>query len=263
MIIKTIMIGDIVGKVGLYKFFSSLSEIKKLYKPDIIVVNGENTNKGFGIIPKEAELIFEQGVDVITSGNHIWQHELLLEQYWKRENKLLRPQNYPSPSPGLGYIILEKKGEKIAVVNLQGRQLMPHFVECPIRSLNQTIKILKQQNVSHIFVDFHAELVLEKEILAYSFDGKITALVGTHTHTHTMDEKILPYGTAYISDLGMVGGIPSIIGNSIPHSLKKAISQIPKRTEEIQKSIKKLLSGIIIQSSNGKTISIQRITNTI
>ncbi|NIZ18750.1 TIGR00282 family metallophosphoesterase [Entomospira culicis] len=259
MSLKTLMIGDIVGQSGLRHLFFSLPKLKKIYQPDLIIVNGENTNKGFGILPEEADLMLQQGVDVITSGNHIWQHESLLTHYWQHESRLLRPHNYPSPSPGSGYLILEKKHKKIAVVNLQGRQLMPHIIDAPIETMQKLLKIFHKEHVESIFVDFHAELVSEKETIALAFDGKITALVGTHTHTPTMDEKILPQKTAYISDLGMVGATPSIIGGEISASLRRAISQIPGRAEEIQESTHNILYGVLIESEAGKATHINRV----
>ncbi|NIZ46786.1 TIGR00282 family metallophosphoesterase [Entomospira nematocerorum] len=259
MQLKTLMIGDIVGQVGLRRLFYSLSTLRKHYSPDLIIVNGENANAGFGILPEQAQLIFQQGVDVITSGNHIWQQEEQLIPYWQQEKRLLRPENYPDPAPGQGYIILEKKGHKIAVINLQGRQLMPHIVDNPLITLKSLINRLKKEHISQIFVDFHAELVTEKEIMAYQFDGKITAIVGTHTHTPTLDHKILPKQTAYVSDLGMVGAIPSIIGGNIELSLQKALSQIPYKPE-VAESDSSLLCGLLILSdTTGKAIKIERI----
>ncbi|NIZ40730.1 TIGR00282 family metallophosphoesterase [Entomospira entomophila] len=259
MQMKTLMIGDIVGQVGLRRLFYSLPSIQKEYTPDLIIVNGENANEGFGILPDQAQLMFQQGVDVITSGNHIWQQEEVLIPYWQHEKRLLRPENYPDPAPGKGYIVVEKKGQKIAIINLQGRQLMPHIVDNPVIALRALLAQLKKEHVTHIFVDFHAELVTEKEMMAYYFDGKITALAGTHTHTPTLDQKILQNQTAYVSDLGMVGATPSIIGGNIDLSIQKVISQIPYKPE-VAESEESILCGLLIFSdSDGKAIKIERI----
>jgi 2',3'-cyclic-nucleotide 2'-phosphodiesterase len=256
---KTLMIGDIIGHAGLRKLIFSLPELKKKYSPDLIIVNGENTHEGFGILPEEADTIFQQGVDVITSGNHIWHHEDFLAPYWEHEDKLLRPHNYPSPAPGKGFVILEKKKMKFAVINLQGRQLMPHLLDCPLTCAQAILKKVKAASVKQIFVDFHAEMVTEKEVMAYALDGQITALVGTHTHTPTMDEKILPNGSAYVSDLGMVGATPSVIGSDIQLSITKAISQIPSRSA-VAESEQSMLCGLFIESDDaGKATRIERI----
>ncbi len=232
-----------------------LPQLKKEYHADIVVVNGENAANGFGLSVEIMRQFFERGADVITSGNHIWQQEELLPLL-DSEQRLLRPANYAPQVPGHGQVIVEAGGRKVAVVNLQGRHMLPS-IDCPFRVGTDVVEKLRKQTPV-ILVDFHAESTDEKEALAFHLDGKVSALVGTHTHVQTADEKILPKGTAYITDLGMSGPRDSVIGSNPAVSIEKQQSQMPLRNEILEGP--GYLQGVcvVIDNATGKAKSIQR-----
>ncbi|TDT69166.1 hypothetical protein EV215_1508 [Hypnocyclicus thermotrophus] len=214
---KILIIGDIIGKPGRKILYEFLERKKEEY--DFIIVNGENSAAGFGITTKIADEFFEYGIDVITSGNHIWDKKEIYK-YLDENNALLRPLNYPKSVPGSGYIIKESKnGEKIAVVNLQGRVFMP-LVDSPFEVIENILNEIKKET-DIIIVDFHAEATSEKVALGWFLDGKVKAIYGTHTHIQTADNRILSEGTAYITDIGMTGSHDSIIGMTIESVLPK------------------------------------------
>jgi len=207
-IIKIIMLGDIIGNSGIEQVYVKLPEIKKREKIDLVVANGENSDNGFGITEDNIKIYKQCGIDVITSGNHIWSNfEIngLLQNY----SYLLRPANYPE-AEGRGYYIVDVDNTKIGVVNLIGRYYMTP-VDCPFHTLNKLLRA-ELKGCDFVVVDFHAEFASEKFTLANDFDGKVTVVCGTHTHVQTADENILPNGTGYITDLGMCGVIDGIIG---------------------------------------------------
>lgn len=255
---RVLMLGDIIGHPGMRALFSSLKRLKKEVKSDFVVVNGENAADGFGLLPNQVDEIFNYGADVITSGNHIWQKEELLPMMDSQE-RLLRPSNYPAGVPGHGDCVIESHGVKLAVLNLQGRVRMSVNSECPFKNGLKDVKRLRSIT-KNIVVDFHAEDVTEKEALAQYFDGKVSAVVGTHTHTQTADEKVLKGGTAYISDIGMIGPVNGIIGSDPEAAIKRAFNAIPYKTQILDEdaTIKGVL--ITIDTTNGKAISIERIS---
>ena len=206
--LNVLMLGDAMGNPGLEDIFLKLPNLKKKEKIHLAIVNGENSNDGFGITEANIKSYRQAGIDVITSGNHIWATkdvEDLLTDF----NFLLRPANY-SEAVGKGYWIGEIEGVKVGVVNLIGRYYMIP-IDCPFQTLNKLLKN-ELKNCQVIIVDFHAEFMNEKISLAFDFDGRVSLVAGTHTHCQTADEKILPKGTGYITDLGMCGGIDSVIG---------------------------------------------------
>ncbi len=253
--IKVLMLGDIIGNPGIGQVVLKLSVLKKKEKIDLVIANGENADNGFGITELNIKSLKESGVNVITSGNHIWSNEsaehLLIEYDF-----LLRPANYPS-APGKGWWIGEVNGINIGVINLLGRyNMIP--IDCPFQILNKLLKTeLKKSSI--VIIDFHAESVFEKKALAYDFDGKISLIVGTHTHVQTADEIILPKGTGYITDLGIVGGLDSVIGMKKEDAVKKIINQEIIQFTPSEDNL--TLQGIIaeIDINNKKTISISRI----
>ncbi|NUN09335.1 MAG: TIGR00282 family metallophosphoesterase [Ignavibacteriaceae bacterium] len=254
--VSVLFIGDIIGKPGLSFVQTWLPALKKEYKPDIIIANGENVNDGKGIVKTEGEALFQLGVDVITGGNHIWdKHQS--QDYLKNESKVLRPLNYPKGTHGNGIYLLEKEGVKLGVVNLQGRSFMA-TIDCPFRAADFAISKLKTET-NMIFVDFHAEATAEKIALGWYLDGKVSAIVGTHTHVQTADERILPNGTGYITDAGMTGPYESVIGMKSQAAINRFIYQTPQKYETAQNDIH--LSGVLFQitKETGKCTSVKRV----
>ena len=248
----TLLLGDIYGDPGCRVLFMKLQTLKKKYRTDFVVVNGENAFKGFGIIPSQVDMLFGIGVDVITSGNHIWQQEDIYP-YLDSQSSLLRPANYGNLVQGHGYVVKDN----VCVINLQGRMNMP-ATDDPFKCAQDILKKLDSK-VKTIFVDFHAESPEEKEAMGFFLDGKVTAVVGTHIHVQTMDEKILPNGTAYITDLGMCGPKGSIIGSDPELAIKRQLTQMPMKAQVLDAAAE--IHGVCIRSDaeTGKALSIERI----
>ena len=248
----TLLLGDIYGDPGCRVLFMKLQTLKKKYRADFTVVNGENAFKGFGIIPSQVDMLFGIGVDVITSGNHIWQQEDIYP-YLDSQSSLLRPANYGNLVQGHGYVVKDN----VCVINLQGRMNMP-ATDDPFKCAQDILKKLDSK-VKTIFVDFHAESPEEKEAMGFLLDGKVTAVVGTHIHVQTMDEKILPNGTAYITDLGMCGPKGSIIGSDPELAIKRQLTQMPMKAQVLDAAAE--IHGVCIRSDaeTGKALSIERI----
>ena len=226
--VRVFFIGDIIGKYGRYFLTKILLPLKRKYKPDLIIANGENSAGGLGIIEKTADEIFSAGVDVITSGNHIWDKKevfLLLKQ-----NKyVLRPMNFPESVPGKGILDYSfKDGKKISIINLQGRVFMEPVSDNPFIAMD---KVLKRITNKMILVDFHAEATAEKQAMGFYLDGRVSAVLGTHTHVPTTDHRILSNGTAYQTDVGMTGSLDSIIGMKKKPIIDKFLTGIHHRFE--------------------------------
>ncbi|MEI8355951.1 MAG: TIGR00282 family metallophosphoesterase, partial [Deltaproteobacteria bacterium] len=203
MPVKIILIADIVGKPGRQALSRVLHTLVDRYAIDLVIANGENAAGGFGITEDIAKELYGQGVHIITTGNHIWDKRESYE-FINRESRLIRPANYPDASPGCGTAVaVTAAGTKVAVLNLEGRVFMSNL-DCPFRVADREISLLKSITPI-IIVDFHAEATSEKLSLGWYLDGKVSAVVGTHTHVQTADERILPGGTAYITDAGMTG----------------------------------------------------------
>jgi hypothetical protein len=253
--IRVLMLGDIVGTSGSRAIFFRLPSLIKELRADIVIANAENADNGFGLNAQTAEQLFSKGIHVITSGNHIWQKADILT-VMETEKRILRPANYPSGVPGNGFIIIQHKNTSVLVINLMGLVKMANL-QCPFKIAKDIIK--KNPGIKVILIDFHAEDQLEKEALSFYLDGLVSAVAGTHTHIQTMDEKILPKGTAFISDLGMVGPINSIIGVEIKTAVERACTQIPLKMEISNNP--SLICGclIIIEASDGKAIQIERV----
>ncbi|HOV12765.1 MAG TPA: TIGR00282 family metallophosphoesterase [Spirochaetota bacterium] len=252
--LNVLMLGDAIGNPGIEDIFLKLPALKKKEKIHLAIVNGENSNDGFGISEANIKSYRQAGIDVITSGNHIWSTrdvEKLLTDY----NFLLRPANY-SEAVGKGYWIGEIEGVKVGVVNLMGRYYMTP-IDCPFQTLTKLLKS-ELKNCQVIIVDFHAEFLNEKITLAFDFDGRVSLVAGTHTHCQTADEKILPKGTGYITDLGMCGGLDSVIGMDKSAALEKISSQTMVQFVPSRENAK--IQGIIatIDTETKKTINIKR-----
>ncbi|MCX7797304.1 MAG: TIGR00282 family metallophosphoesterase [Melioribacter sp.] len=256
MIINILFIGDIVGKPGLDIVNMWLPSLQKNYKADVTIVNGENVSDGKGCTEKEAQQLFNLGVHVITGGNHIWdKHQS--QEYLKKDARVLRPLNYPKGTFGNGYYIVNSSKGKVAVINLQGRAFMA-TIDCPFRTSDWIIPKIKQET-NVIIIDFHAEATAEKVALAHYLDGKVSAIIGTHTHVQTSDERIFPNGTGYITDCGMTGPYDSVIGMKTDAAINRFLYQTPQKYQTATDNVH--LSGVFLKvdSVTGKTIEIERI----
>jgi metallophosphoesterase (TIGR00282 family) len=234
-----------------------LPEIAAAEHADLTIANGENAAGGFGITPQLAEELFTYGVDVLTSGNHIWDKKEIYE-YLPRQQRLLRPANYPVGLPGSGMLVKEaRNGVSVAILNLQGRAHMAP-IDCPFRKADELLASLPEK-VKVRFVDFHAELTSEKTAMGWYLDGRVSAVVGTHTHVPTADTRILPQGTAYQTDAGMTGPYHGIIGVDKDIILQKFLTQLPVRMEAARQGAE--LHGVVVQvdESTGRATAIRRI----
>jgi metallophosphoesterase (TIGR00282 family) len=254
---RILFIGDIVGKPGRQAIEGLLERTVSEHRIDFTVANGENAAGGMGITPSIASDFLDLGVDVLTSGNHIWAKKEIMP-FLDDEERLLRPANYPSGAPGRGAGVFRLgSGRKVGVVNLEGRVFMRNL-ECPFRVGEREIEMLRAETPI-ILVDFHAEASSEKIALAWFLNGKASAVLGTHTHVQTADERILSGGTAYITDVGMTGPLASVIGIRKQVAIERFLTQIPWKFEVATEEIE--LQGVIldVEEETGKSRSIQRI----
>jgi metallophosphoesterase (TIGR00282 family) len=252
-----LFMGDIVGKLGRQTVRALLPGLMQKYKLDFVIANGENAAGGFGINERTATELFGYGVNVITTGNHIWDKKEAVS-YIAKENRILRPVNYPAGVPGTGSIVITLPGkEKIAVINVLGRVFM-NLLDCPFRTTLREVEQLSEiTNI--IIVDMHAEATSEKTAFGYYMDGKVSAVIGTHTHVQTADEKILPGGTAYITDVGMTGPDVSVIGIEKDQIIERFLNHMPRKYDVA--AGKGLLSAVVLEVDidSGKASSIQRL----
>ncbi len=257
--IRVLFLGDIVGVAGRMMFQKHIDQIRRKYKIDALIVNGENSSAhGRGITSRIVRFFKHNNVDVVTSGNHIW-HEREIYSYLASNKDLLRPANFPSDTPGVGVTTFTRNGHVIGIINLQGRVFMRDHLDCPFRTADSILTFLKDKT-KLIFVDFHAETTSEKHGLAYYLDGRISGLVGTHTHVPTADERILPNGTAYVTDLGMAGSIDSMLGMKKDPIIKHFLTQMPIRfVPETSAPIIMTGAWIEVDVRTGKAVDIQRI----
>ncbi len=228
---KILIIGDVVGSCGTEFLKQNLGAFARNNGIDMIIANGENAAKNNGLDSASADMLFSAGVDVITSGNHIW-HKFEMQNIIDDYNNIIRPANYPGECPGNGYVIFNASGVKVLVINVMGTVYLDSLA-CPFRTVE---RILEREEGSYdvSIVDIHAEATSEKAALARYFDGKISAVVGTHTHVQTADERILPNGTAFITDLGMTGAYESILGVESERIIKKFLTKMPTRFEQAE-----------------------------
>ena len=253
---KILAVGDLIGSSGIKELKKVLPEIRKNEKIDFVIVNGENSAEGMGITQKNFDSILEENVDVITMGNHTWGKKDIFK--FINHPRLIRPANFPKGVPGKGYNIYNCKDKKIAVINLMGRVDINILTENPFIIAKDLVEKLRKQ-VDIIIVDFHAEATAEKIAMGYFLDGKVTAVYGTHTHVQTADEKILPNGTAYITDIGMTGPKNSVIGMDIKVSFKRFETALPERYKMAEGEC--MLNGVIfeIDENTNKVSTIKRI----
>lgn len=253
MSFNVLMIGDIVGKLGRRTVAAVLPELRQSREIDLVVANGENTAGGRGLTPDTADELYNAGVDVITSGNHIWENREVYPML-DGDEPVIRPLNYPEGTPGRG--IYRREG--VAVINAMGRTFMGPQIDCPFRAVDYALSRL--QDCPIILVDFHAEATSEKVGMGYYFDGRISALVGTHTHIPTSDARILPKGTAYVTDLGMCGALHSVLGMQIEPVLERFLTQRPNRWNPVDRGPAVFNAVIIeIDRETGKARSIERL----
>ncbi len=271
---KILFIGDIFGRAGRRITKQLLPEIKEKENIDFVIANGENAfDRGFGITEEIVNELISYGIDCLTSGNHVWEEKKILEYLEKSEIparqmaggrnpksevvRLLRPFNYPPGVPGLGSYIYKIRNSEIGVINLLGRAFLV-TIDCPFRTGMEEIKKMREKT-KFVFVDFHAETTAEKQALAWYLDGYASCIVGTHTHVQTADERILPEGTGYISDVGMTGPFDSVIGARKDQSIKALLTGIPVKFEAAEEDVQ--LNAVVIEldEKTGFTKSIKRI----
>ncbi|MEZ4600020.1 MAG: TIGR00282 family metallophosphoesterase [Syntrophotaleaceae bacterium] len=254
---RILFIGDIVGRAGRQALSSRLHRLVDEHLVDMVVANGENAAAGFGLTANIVGDLLDMGVDVITSGNHIWDKREIYD-HLDRQERLLRPANYPPGLPGRGCgVFTTSAGLQVGVINLEGRVFMNNL-DCPFRTAASLIEKLRQRTPI-ILVDFHAEATSEKVALGYFLDGRVSAVVGTHTHIQTADERILPGGTAYITDAGMTGSRDGVIGIRKELAIEKFLTQQPVRFEVTKND--PWLCGVLIEvdDENGLALKIERI----
>lgn len=254
---KILFLGDIVGSPGRNVIKRLLDDYRRMEDIDVVIANGENAAGGSGLTPKITDELLAAGIDVITTGDHVWKKKDIYP-YLATTNKLVRPANYPEGAPGEGSTVFEtKRGAKIAVINLIGRVFMD-ALDCPFVAVKkELLKVKKETNI--ILVDLHAEATSEKIAMGWYLDGKVSAVVGTHTHVQTADEKILPKGTAYITDTGMTGPFTSVIGREVEPVLERFITQRPTRFNVATEGLE--MHGVLIEvdEGTGKATSIKRV----
>jgi 2',3'-cyclic-nucleotide 2'-phosphodiesterase len=255
--LNILFIGDVVGRPGRQIITRKLDHLVDSCQIDLIVANGENAAAGFGLTLEVARELFDAGIDVLTSGNHIWDKKEIYE-YLDRQERLLRPANYPPGAPGRGCgIFTTPAGVKVGILNLEGRVFMNNL-DCPFRAADKMVEELRRQT-PFILVDFHAEATSEKAAMGCYLDGRVSAVVGTHTHVQTADERILPGGTGYITDVGMTGSQDSVIGIRKELAIERFLTQLPVRFEVAKRDA--ILSGVLftLDDKTGQALAVKRI----
>ncbi|MBW8348944.1 TIGR00282 family metallophosphoesterase [Bacillus sp. IITD106] len=252
-----LFVGDVVGSPGREMIKEYLPLLKRKYRPHVTIVNGENAAGGRGITEQIYKQFLEAGANVVTLGNHAWDNKGIFE-FIDTAKYLVRPANFPENTPGKGLIFIRLNSIEVAVINLQGRTFMPPL-DCPFKKAEELIALAKKRT-NIIFVDFHAEATSEKQAMGWYLDGKVSAVIGTHTHIQTADNRILPNGTAYLTDVGMTGPYDGILGMEKEAVIKKFITALPARFE-VPKSGRKQLSAcmINIDDQSGKALNIKTI----
>ena len=254
---RILFIADIIGRPGREVVKNMLPEIVEEENVQFVIANCENAAGGFGVTPKISREVFSAGVDAITMGNHVWARREILEII--EEANILRPANFPPGVPGKGCTIIQAgNGVKVGIINLMGRVFMS-TLECPFRTADGIIEEVSKQT-KIIVVDMHAEITSEKVAMGWYLDGKVSAVIGTHTHVPTADERILPQGTAYITDVGMTGPLDSIIGIKKEIILKKYLTQMPLRFEVAKDDLVFAGAVVEIEEKTGKARNIKRIS---
>lgn len=255
---RILLIGDIVGAPGRAAVEKILPGLKKEHSVDFIIANAENAAGGAGITPKTALELLNLGIDVLTTGDHIWDRKEI-EEIIDKEARILRPANLPRGALGKGTVVLKSaSGSKVGVINLLGRVFIAAHSQCPFKTAKEEIEKIKEETPI-IFVDMHAEATSEKIALGWYLDGLVSCIFGTHTHVQTADERILPSGTAFISDIGMSGPFDSVIGRKIEPVLHRFITGMPARFELAEENIQLHGAVVEVNDKTGRALSIKRI----
>ncbi|MFQ5927637.1 MAG: TIGR00282 family metallophosphoesterase [Terriglobia bacterium] len=255
---RILFIGDIVGRPGRHAVAERLPALVAEHEPALVVANCENAAAGIGITPPLVEELFATGIDVLTSGNHIWDRKEILPYFEQgaANGRLLRPANYPS-APGSGLCLGQTRtGVAYAVLNLQGRVFMPE-IDCPFKTADRLLESLPRA-LKVIVVDMHAETTSEKQAMGFYLDGRVSAVLGTHTHVPTADEKILPGGTAYLTDVGMTGPYAGVIGNAKEGVLRRFLTSLPTRLKVAEEDVQLCGALVDIDETSGHARAIQR-----
>jgi 2',3'-cyclic-nucleotide 2'-phosphodiesterase len=255
--LRILFLGDVMGDPGRKAVSALLPVLKEELGIDFIIVNGENSAGGRGITPKIAIGLMRAGAAVITTGDHIWDQKEIIP-FLAEEPRLLRPMNYPEGTPGQGSLVLETKKGKVGVINVQGRTFMKMLLENPFPAMEQAVaEMRKETNI--IFVDMHSETTSEKCAMGWFLDGQVSAVVGTHTHVQTADERILPQGTAFLCDAGMCGPVDSCIGMQVDNAIERFTTLLPSKGH-VAKGPVKLCGAIVdVDTTTGKALKIERL----
>jgi len=254
---RVLMLGDVIGQPGRRALNEILPSLKKSKEIDFIGINGENLAGGFGLTEKTVQEAFFSGISFITTGNHVWDKKDGLD-ILKRDPRILRPANYPEGAPGRGYTVLTKGDVKVGIINLQGRKYLPE-IECPFRRGLEIAKKLREEGVKILLTDLHAEVTSEKVAMGWYLDGKVSMMVGTHTHVQTSDSRILPNKTAYQTDLGMCGARDSVIGMRSEIALERFLTGLPVRFEVAKGPV--MINGLMadLNPQTGEALAVERI----
>jgi metallophosphoesterase (TIGR00282 family) len=253
--VRLLCIGDVFGRPGREALLATLPALRRAHAIDMVVANGENSAHGAGLTASTAKSMFDAGVDVITSGNHIWQRREALD-YLRREPRVIRPLNYPPGTPGHGTVQVSVAGVPVLVLNAMGRLFMKPLDD-PFRALDDALA-MSRNDVKVIVVDFHAEATSEKRAMGFYLDGRVSVVFGTHTHVPTADAQILPNGTAYVTDLGMVGARRSVIGMAVEPVLTGFTTVLPGHAHPAEGPVDVNTVLVEIDTATGKAVSITR-----
>ena len=256
-VVTVLCIGDVFGEPGRRALVTFLPQLRNALQVDLVIANVENAAAGFGVTPALARGFLDAGVDVMTSGNHIWDRKEILG-YIVKENLLLRPANYPLGTPGAGSVVVKAGPHKVGVLNVMGRVFFPQHLDCPFRKADEEVARLRQ-DTPIIVVDAHCEATSESQALGWYLDGRVSAVVGTHRHVQTADERVLTQGTAYITDLGMTGPVDSVIGVDPELAIGRFLTQMPNRFVPAKGPV--ALHGVVIRidPETGKALGIERL----
>jgi metallophosphoesterase (TIGR00282 family) len=254
---RVLILGDVMGRPARRAVRDLVPSLIKQEEIDLVVANAENAAGGMGVDIKSAKELMSAGVDVLTSGNHIWKKKEIFT-YLDNEASLIRPANYPAGAPGRGWCAWQQNGLSALVINLQGRVFMPNHVEDPFRCVDEILKGHRAHSPV-VIVDMHAEATSEKSAMGWYLDGRVSVVFGTHTHIQTADERILPRGTAYITDVGMCGPLDSVIGMEKETVIRGFLTQLPRQFEVAEENV--ALQGVVvdIDQSDGKARDIRRL----
>lgn len=254
---KVLMIGDVVAKPGRIAVLERIQDLREQHQIDLAIMNAENLAGGFSVTPQLCEELFASGIDVMTSGNHIFDKKEAID-YIRKQPRLLRPANYPPNTPGSGFWTGEVNGSLVAVMNVMGRVFMPPSDD-PFRTIDQVLQSLPAQTTVRL-VDVHAEATSEKVAMGWHLDGRVSAVVGTHTHIQTADERILPQGTAYLTDLGMTGSYAGVIGMNKADVIARFTSVTARRAEHSSGQVRICGAVIDVDESTGRAEKIERLS---